>query len=106
MSDVRLSSVSGASSVRAMINDAVSKTVLELKKQNLLKSSQSPFQKTEQLLYNYNHFKSAITDKLAQIEELEIVGVPKQSKSITSYDGTGAIFDTDGAVGFHLDLVP
>lgn len=81
--------------VSAMINDAVSRTVVELKKQNLLKSSQSPFQKTEQLLYNYNHFKSAITDKLAQIEELQIVGVPKQSKSITSYGGTGAIFDVD-----------
>jgi RNA polymerase sigma factor (sigma-70 family) len=60
--------------------------VSELKRQSLLKNNkQTPFQKTETLLYNYNHFQDAITDKYKQIEEIESVGLPKKSKSITSF---------------------
>jgi hypothetical protein len=60
--------------------------IQELKKKNLLKDDkQSPFQKTETLLYNYRNFKEAIEDKLEQIRFLEEEGLPKKSSSISSF---------------------
>ncbi|QNO14936.1 sigma-70 family RNA polymerase sigma factor [Alkalicella caledoniensis] len=65
--------------------------VSELKKQGLLKDKrQTPFQKTETLLYNYKNFKAAIEDKLEQIKEIELVGLPKRSPSITSFSSSGS----------------
>lgn len=60
--------------------------VSELRKQGLLKNNrQTPFQKTETLLYNYNNFKNAINDKLEQIDEIKQIGIRKKSSSITSF---------------------
>lgn len=72
------------------VNEIIEKTaqavVSEIKKQNLLKENrQTPFQKTETLLYNYNSFKAAIEDKYKQINTIKLEGVPKKSCSITSF---------------------
>lgn len=65
--------------------------VSELRKQGLLKNNrQSPFQKTETLLYNYNNFKAAINDKYEQIEAIKCEGLPQKSKSITSFSGSAS----------------
>lgn len=64
------------------------RVVSELKRQGLLKDNkQTPFQKTETLLYNYNNFQAAIDDKLQQIETIRQEGIPKKSPSITSFSG-------------------
>lgn len=63
--------------------------VSEFKKQGLLKNNkQTPFQKTETLLYNYRNFKAAINDKYEQIEQIRQYGIPQKSKSITSVVGS------------------
>lgn len=65
--------------------------VSQLRKQGLLKNNrQSPFQKTETLLYNYNNFKNAINDKLEQIDEIKQEGIRKKSNSITSFSGSAS----------------
>ena len=56
--------------------------VSELKRQGLMKDNkQTPFQKTETLLYNYNNFQEAIKDKYLQIETIQTEGIPKKFKS-------------------------
>lgn len=63
-------------------------TIAELKRQNLVvEGKQSPFQKTETLLFNYNHFKAAIKDKEEQIREIKEVGLAKKSAAFSSYSG-------------------
>lgn len=65
--------------------------VSQLRKQGLLKNNrQSPFQKTETLLYNYNNFKNAINDKVEQISEIMQEGIRQKSKSITSFSGSSS----------------
>jgi RNA polymerase sigma factor (sigma-70 family) len=68
-------------------------TAASLKRQNLIvEGKQSPFQKTETLLYNMNNFKAVIKDKEAEINELSYFGLRKKSASITSFSGnTGLI---------------
>ena len=72
---------------------AACEAVLEAKRQNLLvDGKQSPFQKTETLLFNYNNFVSVIQEKEEQIEELRQFGLRQKSCSITSFSGnTGMI---------------
>lgn len=73
-------------SVIKIIEEAINKTVKELRKANYIKNTrQTSFWKTEQLLYHYNDFKEAISDKENQIEEIKHNGIPKKSKSITFY---------------------
>ena len=63
-------------------------TVSELKRQNLiLEGKQTPFQKTETLLFNYNHFKAAINDKEEQIREIREVGLAKKGAAFSTYSG-------------------
>ena len=75
------------------VQKAINNSVLELKRQNLIvEGKQSPFQKTETLLFNYNNFKDVIKDKEAEIQELRQFGLRKRSTSITSFSGnTGLI---------------
>lgn len=69
----------------ALISKTAREVVSELKKSNMLKENkQTPFQKTETLLYNYNNFKQLIEDKYNQIKMIQEDGVPKKSSSITS----------------------
>lgn len=72
--------------IEKYIDMTVSKHVSELKRQGLLKNNkQSPFQKTETLLYNYNNFQAAISDKFEQIQNIQEEGIPKKSSSISSF---------------------
>lgn len=75
------------------VKKAVAEAVCELKKQQLLvEGKQTPFQKTETLLFNYNNFVDAIKEKEEQIKDLNQYGLNKKSNSITSFSGnTGLI---------------
>lgn len=52
-------------------------------------SEKSAYQKTEQLLYNYNGFKKIVAEKQLEIEELRKYGVPDKSLSIVEYTPNG-----------------
>jgi hypothetical protein len=68
----------------------VKTTIKTLEDKGLIKSDKkerSAYQKTEQLLYNYNGFKRVVEDKLKEIEEIKQYGVPTKSKSITQFGG-------------------
>ena len=75
------------------VKKAVEQAVSEMKRQNLvIEGKQTPFQKTETLLYNYNNFVAVVKDKEEQIAELKRFGMRKKSASITSFSGnTGLI---------------
>lgn len=84
------------------INKYIEKTavavVAELKKQNMMnKNKFTPFQKTENLLYNYNNFLAAIKDKGDQIKAIQAAGLPKKSKSITVFSGSTSM-NTDSEI--------
>lgn len=65
-----------------LISDTVAKTVEELLKQKLIKKKDmNTYQKTEQLLYNYNNFKEVVKDKQEMIEQIKQVGLSKTSNS-------------------------
>lgn len=67
----------------------VANAVVEaLEKRNLIgnasvsanpKTEKTAYQKTEQLLYNYNGFKRIIAERMLEIEELRMYGVPQKS---------------------------
>lgn len=71
--------------IEATAKAAASETVLLLKTENLLKNKRNAFQKTEVLLYNYKKFKNIISEKDKQIKLIRRDGLPKKSKSITSW---------------------
>ena len=74
--------------IQKIIKDTVSEMLFELKKQGLMKDTKhTPFQKTEQLLYNYMNFKQIIIDKQKHIDFIKENGIQKKSKSIVSYSG-------------------
>lgn len=43
------------------------------------------YQKTEQLLYNYNGFNKIVAERMYEIEQLKKYGVPQKSGSIVQY---------------------
>lgn len=73
------------------ITQLVVKTTIEtLEDKGMLKSDRkerSAYQKTEQLLYNYNGLKRVVDDRMKEIEEIKQYGVPTKSKSITQFGG-------------------
>jgi len=72
-------------------SETASSVVSELKRQGLMRDNkQTPFQKTEQLLYNYNNFRAAIEDKHEQVKNIKDYGLPQKSKSITSFTSGGS----------------
>ena len=59
------------------------------------KEEKTAYQKTEQLLYNYNGFKRIVADKMREIEEIRAYGVPQKSTSIVEYSpGSGIVQGT------------
>lgn len=77
-----------------LINETVSTAIYELKRQGLLKdNTKTPFQKTEQLLYNYDSFKKVIEEKQQEIEQIKEHGLPQKSKSITAFVGGDGLRD-------------
>lgn len=76
------------------VKKAVEQTVCEMKRQNLvIEGKQSPFQKTETLLYNYNNFVEVVKEKEEQIAELRQFGMRKKSTSITSFSGNSGLIE-------------
>jgi DNA-directed RNA polymerase specialized sigma subunit len=55
------------------------------------KKEKSAYQKTEQLLYNYNNFKKIVDERYAEIEEIKKYGVPKRSEAVRTYGGSGSV---------------
>ena len=56
------------------------------------KSEKTAYQKTEQLLFNYNGFKRIVEERKEEIKELRAHGVPKRSGSIVEYSPhTGSV---------------
>lgn len=49
------------------------------------KPEKTAYQKTEQLLYNYNGFKRIVGEKMTEIDNLRKYGVPKKDGSIVQY---------------------
>lgn len=85
--------------LKVLISNAADTTadrvIKGLKKQRFLKEkSLTAYQKTEQVLYNYNNFKETIKDKKEQIEEIKAEGLKSKSKDITFYS-TGGFVDND-----------
>lgn len=60
-------------------NNLVGNTPSETKKEK------TAYQKTEQLLYNYNNFCKIVEERYAEIEELKNYGVPKKSAAVVEY---------------------
>lgn len=54
------------------------------KKANLEKTA---YQRTEQLLFNYNNFKKVIRQKEQEIEDIRKYGVPEQGSIVVQYGG-------------------
>lgn len=69
------------------VREIVKEAITELEKQGRIKkpNEKTAYQRAESLLYNLNGFYDAIEFHEKQIEILKSVGVPKKSKSITSY---------------------
>ena len=51
------------------------------------KAEKTAYQKTEQLLYNYNGFKRIVAERKQEIADLRLYGVPQKSGSIVQYGG-------------------
>ena len=47
------------------------------------------YQKTEQLLYNYNAFKKIVEERYQEIEEIKKYGVPKKGSAVVEYGKGG-----------------
>ena len=54
-------------------------------------TEKTAYQKTEQLLYNYNNFKRIIAERMLEIENLRKYGVPQRSTSIVEYSPRGSV---------------
>lgn len=78
--------------IKAVAEQTAKQTVVELRKRNMMKNDkQTPYQKTETLLYNYNSFLAAIEDKKEQINEIREVGLKRHSNSVIPNPGSGTI---------------
>lgn len=68
------------------IKTLCSEIVRQLREANVLRSPiLSPYQKTEQLLYNYRNFQQVIDDKQQQIEFLRQNGIPRKSADVVQF---------------------
>ena len=78
--------------IQSVAEQTAKHTVLELRKQGMMKDDkQTPYQKTETLLYNYNSFLTAIEDKEEEINEIRVTGLKKHSNSVIPNPGSGTI---------------
>ena len=76
------------------VKKTVAESICELKRQQLLVDGrQTPFQKTETLLFNYNNFVDAVKEKEEQIKDLNEYGLNKKSKSIASFTSGGGFLE-------------
>lgn len=80
----------GKEETQALIKETAKSTAEELLEKLrtgkfLRDNKKTAFQKTEQLLYNYQSFKAVIADKEEQIRTILDNGRPKRSKDITNF---------------------
>lgn len=73
-----------------IVKAAVEETIKQLGLSGNSKSKpeineKTAYQKTEQLLYNYNGFKRIINEKMLEIDNLRKYGVPQKSGSVVAY---------------------
>lgn len=88
--------------LKVLISNAADTTadrvIKGLRKQRFLKDKNlTAYQKTEQVLYNYNNFKETIKDKKEQIEEIRAEGLNCKSKDITFFH-SGGFNDVDDII--------
>jgi len=70
--------------LQILFKESVSDFIAELKQIGLIRiNSDSPAQKTEQILYSYDKFCAVIADKEKNIRFLQMSGIQNRSKSIT-----------------------
>ena len=55
------------------------------------KTEKTAYQKTEQLLYNYNGFKKIVAERMEEIEEIRTYGVPKKCGGVSEYVAKGGL---------------
>lgn len=69
-------------------------TIKEFKRQGLMKDNkQTPFQKTETLLYSYSKFEAAVKQKHQDIQDIEKYGVACKSKSFVQWNKNAQLSD-------------
>ena len=51
------------------------------------KQEKTAYQKTEQLLFNYMNFKRIVEERMQEIEEIKLYGVPKKGSAVVEYGG-------------------
>lgn len=78
-------------------NIVASAVVEALKKEHLVnttapvKQEKTAYQRTEQLLYNYNGFKKIVDERRQEIEELRVHGVPQKCGGVNEYVDKGGM---------------
>ena len=76
------------------VKKTTAETVAELKRQNLIvEGRQTPFQKTETLLFNYNSFVAAVKDKEEQILEIREMGIAKKGAAFSTFSGNAGYIE-------------
>lgn len=74
--------------ISQIISQTQAEMMKQLKKHKLIKPIEnSPYQRTEKLLYNYNQFKKAIQNKQELIAEIESEGLARRSKDLVIMSG-------------------
>lgn len=81
--------------INSIINQTVTAAIRELKRENMVNEGRTLYQKTEDVLYNYNNFKLGIENKNGKIQDVMDHGLGRKSKSITSYGGNGSNLDAE-----------
>lgn len=79
-----------ATIVATAVVDALKKENTNLLGNAAPKHEKTAYQKTEQLLYNYMNFKRIIKERMLEIEEIKLYGVPKNS-SVQEYVQKGGL---------------
>lgn len=79
-----------ATIVATAVVDALKKESTHVLGNTAPKHEKTAYQKTEQLLYNYMNFKRIIKERMLEIEEIKLYGVPKDS-SVQEYVQRGGL---------------
>lgn len=82
-----------------IIETVVHSTIKALEEKNLLgtakrkdkaeRTKPNTYQRTEQLLYNYNGFKKVIAERMAEISDIRKYGVPVKGGAVVQYSAGG-----------------
>lgn len=78
-----------------LITNVVKETITQLNLGNVgtvetpkpEKQEKTAYQKTEQLLFNYMGFKRIVEERMQEIEDIKLYGVPKKGSAVVEYGG-------------------